>query len=286
MPKNFSRFALLTLVLTGGLIVGAVLGTTFANSHAAPANAGIHTDRKDNALPPPIVTIPAGQDIFEPFILVVKPGTTVTWQNTDTVAHTVLTTPDQSFFLNPDALSLKIAADKTAIFTFTQPGLYHYYEPAMAGWNTTDARVAAKKGVPHYPLAMDGVIWVQGHINNLPSAASNHIPNGSDDFATEFIAINPGTVAWHNYDTDIHLLASVPGLPAPINPVSIGINRIDGTDAVPGGATITMLFTTPGLYYYYCPNHADINTTFNRAEALLSASEYPIPMEGFVLVVN
>ena len=129
--------------------------------------------------------------------------------------------------------------------------------------------------------------------SGLPSAATNRIPNSHDDFVTEFIAINPGSVSWHNFDTDPHFLALVPGWSASthpsqagINPADIGINRIAGTDDVPGGDTITVLFSKPGLYYYYCPNHARINATLHRAEAFAKASEYPIPMEGFVLVVG
>src|SRR5713101_6897848 len=51
---------------------------------------------------PPLttVTIQEGQGLFEPFILAVQPNTTMTWQNHDTVAHTIMTTPDQTPFLN------------------------------------------------------------------------------------------------------------------------------------------------------------------------------------------
>jgi hypothetical protein len=43
----------------------------------------------------------------------------------------------------------------------------------MATWNSAGARVAARKSVPNYPLAMDGVIWVKGAISSLPSATTN-----------------------------------------------------------------------------------------------------------------
>jgi plastocyanin len=239
------------------------------------------------------VTIPVAQDIFEPFILEVKPGTTVTWQNKDTVTHGILTTSEQNNFLNPTAFSLKVQAGQSMQFTFKQPGLYHYYDNTKATWNTADARVQANKGVPRYPLAMDAVIWVQGPISGLPSAETNRLPNGRDDFLTEFIGINPGSVSWHNFDTDTHFLSLVPGWSAPatssqadINPTEIGTNRIAGTNDVPGGDTITLLFNKPGLYYYYCATHATIDAATHRASAIKDASEYPIPMEGFVLVVG
>ena len=55
------------------------------------------------------------------------------------------------------------------------------------------------------------------------------------------------------------------------NPANIGVNRIAGTDDVPGGDTITVIFSKPGLYYYYCVNHAPIDAATHRAEAFKQA---------------
>ncbi len=282
----------LVFVLVVGSILGVVLGTTlFANRSATPSARAQHTTTAPTQT---TVTIPQGQELFEPFILVVQPNTIVTWQNNDSVAHTIETTSDQNSLLNLQAISLKVAAGQRVQFKLIEPGLYHYYDPKMATWNKADARVAANKGMPNYPLAMDGVIWVKGTISNLPSATTNRIPNGQDDFQTEFLAINPGSVSWHNFDSDPHFVALVPGWsdadaddqPAVINPADLGINRIAGTADVPGGDTITVIFSKPGLYYNYCVNHAHIDAATHRAEAFKMASEYPIPMEGFILVTN
>src|SRR6266705_114324 len=160
-------------------------------------------------------------------------------------------------------------------------------------WHRADPRVAANKGVPNFPLAMEGVIWVKAAISNLPSATTSRIPPMHDDFVSEFLAITPGSVSWHNFDSDPHFVALVPGwsatsdppqAQAEINPTDIGVNRIAGTDDVPGGDTIAVIFSKPGLYYYYCVNHAHIDAATHRVEAFKLASEYPIPMEGFVLV--
>jgi plastocyanin len=271
------------IILVLGLVLGVVLGTTIFASHDTDATSS--TSHK----PAPLttVTILKGQEVFAPFILPAQLNTTVTWKNNDTVGHTILSTPDQSSFLNVNAITLNVAAGQSVKFTFTRPGLYHYYDNTMATWNKLTSRVAANKGVPNFPIAMDGVIWVQGSINFLPSAATNHIPAGHDGFATEFTAINRGgTLSIHNFDTDPHFLAEVPDLAAPINPAELGINRIGGTDDVPGGETITLFFTMPGLYYYYCPNHAVVDKSWHRVSAFKAASEYPVPMEGFVLVVG
>ena len=234
-----------------------------------------------------IVTIPRSQDLFEPFILPVEPHTIVVWKNDDSVAHTFTTTPNHNTFLNPRSFSLTVAAGKSLQFTFTQPGIYHYYDTAASTWNTVFSRVAARKDSPRYPLAMDAVIWVRGPINGIPPATLNHIPAGHDEFANEFIAISsPGAASWHNFDEDPHFFGLAPNWPAPVNPVDVGLYRIAGTQDVPGGQTITILFNTPGLYYYYCRNHDRVDPATNRAQALTKASEYPLPMEGFILVVS
>ncbi len=71
---------------------------------------------------------------FEPEELTVKAGTTVTWQVSDSVGHTVTT---GSFELggdglrtseNPDGrIDKPIGAGKEASYTFTEPGTYTYY---------------------------------------------------------------------------------------------------------------------------------------------------------------
>jgi len=277
--------AAMVVVLMLGLVLGLVLGNTaFSNRGTHAANSSTPTSK-----PAPVasVTIPQDQELFDPFVVPVQLNTTVTWHNNDTILHTVETTPDQTPFLNIQSFTLTIPAGKSASFTFTKPGLYHYYDNTVAKWDTATSRVAAHKGVPNYPLAMDGVIWVQGFIGDLPSGSTNHIPASHDDFATEFVAITDiGTVSFHNFDTDPHFVALVPDLSAPLNPGEIGINRIGGTDDVPGGETITIIFSKPGLYYYYCANHALVNKDWHRAQAFKQASEYPIPMEGFILVVG
>ena len=239
---------------------------------------------------PPIaaVTIPKGQDIFSPFLLVVKSGTSVTWQNQDTLSHIIMTTWDQSSFLNPQPCSLYAPAGQNVSFTFTQPGIYDYFDNTQARWDDADHRVAAHKGVPNFPLAMEGIIWVQGHTDGLSSTVTNAIPPGKDEFVSDFIAIQQGgTVSWHNADTDAHFVSEVPDWSAPINAVEIGALQIKGTEEMPPkGQTKTITFTVPGLYYYYCSAHASLNESWQRVQAHQNASEYPIPMEGFVLVVE
>ncbi|HLL79809.1 MAG TPA: hypothetical protein VKT25_09930, partial [Ktedonobacteraceae bacterium] len=201
------------------------------------------------------------------------------------VTHVFGTTPQHSSFLNPQAFSFRVKPGGEVIFRFTVPGIYHYYETREDEWNATYLRVVARVGLRHYPLSMEGVIWVQGPLSGLPHSAINFVLQGHDMFASEFIAIATNSaVTWHNLDEDPHFVGLVAGWIAPINPVDIGLYRIAGTDEVPGGDSVTVLFSRPGLYYYYCRNHDEIAPQTHRAQPLAMASEYPIPMEGFVLV--
>jgi plastocyanin len=274
---------IINVLLLLSLGLGLALGFFIYKSHTSYAVPTKHTTKAQLTT----VTIPPSQDLFEPFILPVPLHTTVTWKNNDTVTHLFTTTPDQLTFLNPQVFSFTVPAGKSVNFTFTHAGLYHYYEKNLSTWNTRFARVAARKGVPHYPLAMDGVIWVEGPISHLPDATLNQVPLKHDELAYEFVAINQfGSVTWHNFDTDPHFIGLVPGWTTPINPTRIGLYRISGTNDVLGGASATVIFNKPGLYYYYCRSHDHFDPSSYRALAVTTASEYPLPMDGFVLVVG
>jgi plastocyanin len=235
----------------------------------------------------PIVTIPKGQGVFAPYILPVAPRTRITWRNQDSAAHTVTTTPDHSGYLNPAALSLTVPAGGSATLTLSQPGIYDYYDTGSAQWNAEDHHVSANAGSPAYPLAMEGIIWVQGPIKGLTSSVTNPIP-GKDLFASEFLAVpQGGSVFWYDADTDGHTVTQVAGWQAPINPSSFSSLALAGSDgAPPNGETRMLTFETPGLYYYYCAAHATISQRWHRVAPLRMASEYPVPMEGFILVVG
>lgn len=224
--------------------------------------------------------------IFLPFIVVIAPNTLITWTNGDDIAHDIFSTPITNAFLNPDRIALTVPAGSTVALTLPKPGVYNYYDDTMAQWSKTDQRPIANLNSPTYPEAMEGVIWVQGPIS-LPTSANNLIPP-RDLFQSYFVAVAMGgTVSWHNTDTDKHVITLVTGWQAPINPVSLDIIYLNGTvNAPPNGETKTFTFTTPGLYYYYCATHADLDPVAHRAIPHIDSSEYPIPMDGFVLVVG
>lgn len=284
MFKLSARVKIMMGVVLGVLILELLFGRTIWAAYKPDISTKKHTNTV--SLPNTII-IPKAQDLFLPYILVVSLHATVTWENDDTTMHAATTTVQHSNFLNPQVFTFQIPAGAQAQFTFNQPGLYHYYDTTTSSWNATLSRVAANRDARHFPIAMDGVIWVQGPIRGLSNVALNSIPAGHDDFSEEFLAIRAiGGVTWHNLDADPHFIGLVPGWSTPINPADISLGRVGGTDATPGGEATTTLFEVPGLYYYHCRNHTIIDPLTNRAQALPMASEYPISMEGFVLVLG
>jgi plastocyanin len=275
------RLGLLLAVLAVCIIAVAIFSPRlFASRDVTPPA------QKVKVAAPAVVTIPRGQDLFEPFILPVQPGTAVVWQNNDTTAHVLSTTPDSSAFLNRRTFSMTVDAGKSVKLTFTKAGIYHYYETLLDSWSGQFSRVVAARKSVKYPLSMEGVIWVQGPIADLPSTALSFMLKDHDDFATEFLAISDGgAVTWHNLNEYPHFVGLVAGWSSPVNPADIGLYRLAGTEEVTGGGSTTVLFNTPGLYYYYCRNHDKVDPATKRAFPLPMASEYPIPMEGFVLVI-
>ncbi|MGH2510913.1 MAG: cupredoxin domain-containing protein, partial [Ktedonobacteraceae bacterium] len=246
MFSHTKRLLIIFTILLGAILLTACNGPASTNNAVSAALPVAHAAQDSS------VTIPLGQELFSPFIRVVQPGVPVVWHNADRIAHTIVTTSEHSSFLNSQAFSLHIPVGRTATFTFTKAGIYDYFDTTQATWNRQDQRVAANKGVPNYPLAMEGIIWVQGPIAGLPQKALNSIP-GKDEYAKDFVAITRGgMVSWHNLDTDDHFVSLVPGWLKPINPSDLGVIQIKGTNAHPGGETKTLTFSTPGLYYYYC----------------------------------
>jgi plastocyanin len=275
------RSGLVFTVLIAIILVAAAFSPLLFARQAA--NTG---DKLVKTASQALVTIPRSKNLFEPFILPVEPGTVVIWQNNDAQAHPFTTTPDHNTFLNRQSFSFDLAAGGSAHFAFTKPGLYHYFETRLDSWSSAFSRVVAGNKKINYPLSMEGIIWVQGQVANLPSTNLNFVLKGHDVFAHEFLAVTrDGAVTWHNLDTDAHFIGEVADWASPINPADIGLYRLSGTDSVPGGESTTILFHTPGLYYYYCRNHDDVDPVDHRVTALAMASEFPTPMEGFVLVV-
>lgn len=81
------------------------------------------------AAPAKVQRVTINNFAFAPQVIVVAPGTTVTWTNADDDPHTVVAT-DKSFH------SAAMDTDDSYSFTFTRPGEYAYFcslHPHMTG---------------------------------------------------------------------------------------------------------------------------------------------------------
>jgi len=105
---NVSRFALFAVV-------------------AAPA--AVHPSPTAAAAPAKVQKVAIDNFAFSPQVIVVAPGTTVTWTNADEDPHTVVAN-DKSFH------SAAMDTDESYSFTFTKAGEYAYFcslHPHMTG---------------------------------------------------------------------------------------------------------------------------------------------------------
>ena len=278
----------------GSAFVGMAVCATFlaacGSSNSANSNVGGLTP---TPLPPNTVVIDGNSGLFMPFISVIASNSTLTFTNLDTVAHDIKTVPvadkSEAAFVNLGApVSKAVNGGQSTTLTFTQPGIYDFYDDTQATIDPTYHRVSANKNAAGFPYAPEAVVWVKGSINDLPAKALNSVIAGNDAFQLDFVAVKQGgTVSWHNYDSDPHYVTQPTSFDG-LNPSQIGdgANKLLGkTDAPPNGETKSYTFGTAGLYYYYCTAHADFDSTLNRAKAHDNASIFPIPMEGFVLVI-
>ncbi len=77
---------------------------------------------------------------FEPEVLIVKAGTTVTWTNVDDIPHTVASKTPKQF------KSKALDTDDSFSFTFTEPGTFEYFcslHPHMTATIKVEATVGA-----------------------------------------------------------------------------------------------------------------------------------------------
>jgi plastocyanin len=214
------------------------------------------------------VTIPHA-DRFEPFVVEVNAGATVTWRNQDTDAHTVVAMPT-----DPVDFRLTVRSGESASFSFAQAGVYGYYCDIHSAYDSATGLVKADKGTDAYPISMYGIILV---VDSSLAVAGGHdkvVVPGADRFQPLATVVHARTtVGWTNTDTDPHSIFSPPGTTQVLNLV-----------ARPG-KTSDFAFQTPGVYTYYCNIHAQWNGDLHRVQALSGSSEYPAAMEGVVFVV-
>ncbi len=120
----FFQMALSALVLLAACGGGA--GTTggatpTTGTTTTPAATATQAGNTQTVM---ITTDSSGSFAFSPVRLTIKAGTTVTWKNTTTVAHTVTSDDGKSF---DSGTANPIPAGGTFSFTFTTPGTFAYH---------------------------------------------------------------------------------------------------------------------------------------------------------------
>jgi plastocyanin len=111
------------------------------------------------ALPPQtggalLVTVPQA-DRFAPPVMDVKRGSSVTFRNADTDAHTVTSVPG-----DPTTFNITIAAGRSAVLTFDRVGIYRYFCALHARYDSSTDEVAGLPTADRPSEPMQGVIVV------------------------------------------------------------------------------------------------------------------------------
>ena len=147
-----------------------------------PAYAAlVVTDQHGGGIPlssKPEVHIPDSYMTFEPWALVVRAGTPIQFVNNDMDMHIAM--PSAEPMLMPDRKAsghnrnrlwleqMEAFAPVTlpgnggkGIVTLGTPGVYHYYCPIHAAYNSTAGTYAPLKSFGGYPFIMDGLLVIE-----------------------------------------------------------------------------------------------------------------------------
>src|SRR5580692_7260181 len=123
MSQTLKYRTMFSIALVAAMTMAA--GQSDPNPKALPATATTKPDA------PAAATVQIDNFTFKPKELTIKAGDTVTWVNNDDIPHTATAEGDTPLF---DSKALD--TDDKYSFTFTQPGIYHYYckvHPHMRG---------------------------------------------------------------------------------------------------------------------------------------------------------
>lgn len=128
------------------LLAIAACGASGASSRTAAAVHGAKTSQ---------ITIPAA-DRFTPFALVVQRGAQVTFHNTDSDAHSVVSIPG-----SPSMFNRVIQPGTFSTVALSESGVYHYYCSVHACFDATTGQVEALPNADNRAEPMEGVIVVE-----------------------------------------------------------------------------------------------------------------------------
>jgi plastocyanin len=209
------------------------------------------------------VTIPG--DSYQPPVVTIEAGQTVTWVNKDTDPHVTV-----SVLGVPEAFTLPNFPGKSVSFTFSKPGVYPYYCVDHATYNVRLRRASARKEADLYPIAMEGLIVVKGPGFAGTPTATVKISGGAYDPDIAVVQAG-GQVTWTNGDNDAHAVVVV----------GAGVPKLE----IAAGKRQTATFAKPGIYFFYCDRHATYNSKLGLAAAKKGTPTFPVAEQGYVVVL-
>jgi plastocyanin len=249
MARKWHRRDLIGLVI--GAAGGAVLGPGIWEPIASVGAAGA------------TVAIPG--DYYIPTSVTIEVGQAVTWLNKDSDPHVSTSAPGA-----PLTFTLVHVPGKPSSFTFSKAGVYPYYCVDHATYNMKLHRVVARKESDLFPIAMEGLIVVGGpELRGNPSAS---VTISRSAYAPDVDVVKTGgKVTWTNADTTEHAVTIV-GTGGPAL-------------ALPAGKSQSVSFAKPGVYLFYDQRYATYNPKVGLAAAKKGAPNYPVALQGFVVVL-
>ena len=118
MKKPYVYVIVALVVVAGGLVWYGVAHKTGSNM----SSMNMNSSNSNNNAPVATSAVTIQNFAFSPANITVKTGTTVTWTNKDSVAHTVTESDSQT---GPSSVDVDPGSNYT--FTFKTPGTYHYH---------------------------------------------------------------------------------------------------------------------------------------------------------------
>ena len=209
------------------------------------------------------VTIPG--DSYLPAALMIEVGQTVTWVNKDSDPHVTA-----SALGAPEEFILPTASGKSSSFKFTKPGLYPYYCVDHATYNAKLRRAVARKEADAFPIAMEGLVVVKGP--GFTGAPSVTVAISGGAYAPDIVVVQAGgQVTWTNGDTDAHAVV--------FN--GVFVPKVD----LAAGKSQSVTFANRGIYFFYDERYATYDSKLGLTAAKKGAPNFPIAMQGYVVVL-
>jgi plastocyanin len=219
--------------------------------------------------PAPLVDMAPG-DYFFPYVRTLRLGETVTFRNSSSDTHSVVSLPP-----SPAPVRLVVPPGQSRAWRPPQAGVYRYY---CSYHDTYDPRrdvvLSDRASNRSYPAAMHGVLVVSGPGFSPAPQAEATVRATDEDLFQPYLAVirRGGRVTWHNTAGVQHAVQTRPAAQATLNLM------------LTPGATASEVFRQSGVYPYFCQVHARWDTRLGQAVAMPNARAYPAAMAGLVVV--